>query len=124
MNNPPCRLIRRLIGTCVSVVFLLVAAANVWAAGPPGEKKDALLSTMQQELHRAQTGLGKLDPAPYFLSYSVHDESLAVAFGSQGALVSSTHAGRRSVDVSMRIGTPALDNAHGTNRASAISSGT
>jgi TldD protein len=124
MNNPPCRLIRRLIGTCVSVVFLLVAAANVWAAGLPEEKKDALLSTMQQELHRAQTGLGKLDPAPYFLSYSVHDESLAVAFGSQGALVSSTHAGRRSVDVSMRIGTPALDNAHGTNRASAISSGT
>jgi len=119
MNNRSGRVIRACV---LGIVF--TAAANTWAVGPQDEKKDALLSTMQQELQRAQTNLGKLDPAPYFLSYSVHDQSVAVAFGSQGSLVSSTHARRRSADVTMRIGTPALDNAHGMNRSSAIDSGT
>ena len=100
-----------------------MAAANPWAAAPVDEKSDALLSTMQQELQRAQTNLGKLDPAPYFLSYSVHDRTIAVAFGSQGSLVSSTHTRSRMADVTMRIGTPALDNSHQTNRSSAINSG-
>jgi len=102
----------------------LVATAHAWAAAPEGEKSDALLSTMQQELQRAQTNLGKLDPAPYFLSYSVHDQSAAVAVGSQGSLMTSIRARRRSADVTMRIGTPALDNAHQMNRSSALSSGT
>jgi predicted Zn-dependent protease len=78
---------------------------------------------MQAELQRAQTSLGKLDPAPYFLSYSVYDESMALAFGSEGSLVTSTRTRRRSAAVTMRIGTPALDNSHGMNRASATTSG-
>ena len=41
----------------------------------PGTKTDVLLSSMQEELQRAQFSLGKLDPAPYFLSYSVYDQS-------------------------------------------------
>jgi TldD protein len=102
----------------------LVATAHAWAATPADEKSDALLSTMQQELQRAQSNLGKLDPAPYFLSYSVHDQSVAVAAGSQGSLVTSIRVRRRSADVTMRIGTPALDNAHQMNRSSALSSGT
>lgn len=97
---------------------------HAWAATPAGEKSDALLSTMQQELQRAQASLGKLDPAPYFLSYSVYDQSVSTAVGSQGALINSTRARRRSADVIMRIGTPALDNAHEMNRSSAISVGT
>ena len=102
----------------------VIATANAWVAAPGDENNDALLSTMQRELQRAQTSLGKLDPAPYFLSYYVHDQSVAVAFGSQGSLVTSTRGRRRSADVTMRIGAPALDNAHETNRSSAISSGT
>src|SRR5579864_6202153 len=78
---------------------------------------------MQEELQRAQTSLGKLDPAPYFLSYSVHDQSMAVAVGSEGSLVSSTRVRRRAADVSMRIGTAALDNSHQQNRGSARTSG-
>jgi TldD protein len=88
------------------------------------EKSDVLLSTMQQEMQRAQTSLGKLDPAPYFVSYSVYDQSMAVVVGSEGSLVTSTEGHRRTADVSMRIGTAALDNAHGENRASASISGT
>jgi TldD protein len=111
----------------VRVLFVVVAlaAARSWAAAAPAEKDkdDALLSTMQAEMQRAQSSLGKLDPAPYFLSYSVYDQSIILAVGSQGSLVSATKARRRAVDVGMRIGTPALDNAHGANRASASSSG-
>jgi len=106
-------------------IFLLTVAGalQAWTASSTEDKPDVLLSTMQAELQRAQTSLGKLDPAPYFLSYSVYDESLAVAFGSQGGLVNSTRARRRTAQVTMRIGTAALDNSHGTNRASANTDG-
>ncbi len=79
---------------------------------------------MQAELQRAQSSLGKMDPAPYFLSYSVYDQTLGIAVGSQGSLINSTRARRRTADVTMRIGTPALDNSHGQSRHSAITSGT
>lgn len=79
---------------------------------------------MQQELRRANDNLSKLDPAPYFLSYSIEDKSLTVAIGSQGSLLNSTFGRRRSADVVVRIGSPSLDNAHEENRASALTSGT
>jgi TldD protein len=101
----------------------LAAAVPIGASPNPAEKTDILLSTMQAEMQRAQTSLGKLDPAPYFLSYSVYDQSISFAVGSQGSLVSSTRARRRAVDVTMRIGTSALDNAHAENRGSAKTSG-
>ena len=93
------------------------------AATDPNEKTDALLATMQDEMQRAQTSLGKLDPAPYYLSYSVYDQGIAVVVGSQGQLVSSIHSRRRTGDVTMRIGSAALDNSHAQNRASARTSG-
>jgi len=105
------------------MVAVFAGAIPSWSASP-GDKPDVLLSTMQTELQRAQSSLTKLDPAPYFLSYSVYDQSIAVAVGSQGSLVTSTRARRRSADVTMRIGTAALDNSHQQNRGSARTSGT
>lgn len=105
-------------------ILTLAAGVPTRAASSPGDKPDVLLSTMQAELQRAQTSLTKLDPAPYFLSYSVYDESMAVVFGSEGSLVNSTRARRRAAEVTMRIGTAALDNSHGMNRASASTTGT
>ena len=93
------------------------------SAAKESETQDVLLSTMQAELARALGALNKLDPSPYFLSYSVHDQSIAVAIASQGSLVNSTRLRSRSADVVMRIGTPALDNTHAQNRPSAISTG-
>jgi TldD protein len=118
---------RDILGWVLGIALL--ATANPGAATPGGdtpgaEKSDALLSTMQQELQRAQANLGKLDPAPYFLSYSVYDQTVSTAVGSQGALINSTHTRRRSADVTVRIGSPALDNSHGNERKSAITSGT
>jgi TldD protein len=113
------------LGCIALIVTALAADVRTWAASTPADKDktDVLLSTMQEEMRRAQSSLGKLDPAPYFLSYSVNDQSIVVAVGSQGSLVNSTRARRRAVDVRMRIGTPALDNAHAENRSSASSSG-
>jgi TldD protein len=119
---------------CILVIALATAVQTLAASTPADQDKnknkdkerdkpDVLLSTMQAELQRAQTNLGKLDPAPYFLSYSVYDQSIALAVGSDGSLVNSTRARRRALDVSMRIGTPALDNAHAENRGSASTSG-
>jgi len=108
--------------TCLSVFTLTWILDS--PAATPSEKTDVLLTTMQEELQRAQTSLGKLDPAPYFLSYSVYDQSVAIAVGSQGSLVSSTRARRRAADVTIRIGSPALDNSHQQNRGSARLSGT
>ena len=106
-------------------VSICVATGHSSESLPAAQKKgDALLSTMQQELQRAHDSLGKLDPAPYFLSYSVQDKSMGFAIASQGSLISSSFGRRRSADVIIRMGTPALDNAHEENRASAISSGT
>jgi len=78
---------------------------------------------MQKELKRAQDALSKLDPAPYFVSYSVYDQDNATTFGSQGSLMNSTRLRRRSVNVIVRVGNATLDNSHGDSRASAINPG-
>ena len=84
---------------------------------------DLILTTIGNELHRAQTALAKQDPAPYFTSYSVTDgESLAV-IGAQGAILTATRARHRLVDVAIRVGSPALDNTHGSDRGSGITTG-
>src|SRR5215831_4650900 len=116
-------MMKRLIRHAFLPIFVLTCFFDSLAATPP-DKPDVLLTAMQEELQRAQTDLGKLDPAPYFLSYSVYDQSVAIAVGSQGSLVSSTRARRRAADVTMRIGSPALDNSHQQNRGSARLSGT
>lgn len=112
----------------MSVLGLLLAAAAkpavlARATTRTTAKDDVLLSTAEAELRRARGELGKLDPAPYFISYSIHDQSFLMAVAIQGSLVTSTHMRQRLGDVIMRIGTPALDNTHQENRMSGIGSG-
>ncbi len=121
-----CRTLGHRILGCILVIALAAGVQSRAASGAADadkNKTDVLLATMQAELQRAQTSLSKLDPAPYFLSYSVYDETIVMAAASEGSLMSSIHARRRAADVSMRIGAPALDNAHAQNRASALTSG-
>ena len=84
---------------------------------------DAMLQTMQAELNRAKTDLAKSDPAPYFLSYTVYDQDQIFIAGAYGALLSDTAVQRRNTDVTMRVGTPELDNTHGQSRSSGMTSG-
>jgi TldD protein len=85
-------------------------------------KNGVLLQAMQQELQRSTSELGKLDPAPYYASYSVYDEDLTLVVGSLGSIMNSSHLHHRAGDVSMRVGSADLDNTHAGGRMSGISS--
>jgi len=67
--------------------------------------------------------LAKSDPAPYYISYTVYEQNSIVLAGAYGSLLTNTAAHRRQADVTMRIGSPALDNTHGQSRASGMISG-
>ena len=84
---------------------------------------DVVLQAMQGELSRAKTDLAKSDPPPYFLSYTAYDQDQVFIVGAYGALLSNATVQRRSVDVTMRVGSPDLDNTHGQSRSSGMTSG-
>ena len=102
-----------------SLFFSAVIATigiRAWSE-PPADKSDGiLLSTMQAELERARTSLAKSDPAPYYISYEVYDQRTMVVAGTYGTIVTSNSGNRRWADVTMRVGSPALDNTHNENR--------
>jgi predicted Zn-dependent protease len=108
-----------------SFILASLVASGTLAWGAPASDKDPgiLLGTMQSELERAKTSLAPLDPAPYFLSYEVYDQHSLVVAGMYGTIVQSTASNRRWADVTMRVGSPAMDNTHDQNRDSGISSG-
>src|SRR5271154_3001576 len=84
---------------------------------------DAVLKAMQAELTRANTDLTKTDQPPYYLSYTVYDQDFTVLVGSYGSLLQDFAAHRRQADVTMRVGSDALDNTHGQSRPSGVTSG-
>ncbi len=59
---------------------------------------------------------------PYFLSYTVRDRSVVSIRAQYGALVDSSASRTRLADVEVRVGSPGLDNTHGTHRSSAVNS--
>jgi predicted Zn-dependent protease len=96
-------------------------ASSLPATSTPAS--DPVLKAMQAELARATTELGKSEQAPYFLSYTVYDQDFVVLVGAYGSLLNSVSAQRRQADITMRVGTPELDNTHGQSRPSGVSSG-
>ena len=103
---------------------LAAASADADKSAPAAVTVDPLLQTMQAELNRAKTQLAKSDPAPYYLSYTVNDQDQIIIAGSYGGLLSDSTAQRRSADVTIRVGGPDMDNTHGQNRSSGMTSGT
>ena len=109
------------------LAFLPVATAtgNKPSSAPaPVSTNDPVLKAMQTELTRAVTELGKTDQAPYYLSYTVYDQDFVVLAGAYGSLLGSNNVHRRFADVTMRVGSPDLDNTHGQSRSSGVTSGT
>jgi TldD protein len=100
--------------------LLLAGPALPGQTATVGATDPVLLNTMQQELDRAMTSLGKADPAPYFISYAVNEESGAVIMASNGSLVANVKRHDRTADISVRVGSRDLDNTHGENRFNAI----
>lgn len=113
----------RLSSFCAVVWLLVVLEVSNCQAKQPAPASDVLLSTMQKELRRGRAELGKLDPAPYFISYSVADAQSLMVVSAQGGILNSMRGNRRMADVSLRIGSPALDNTDGEQRFSGLTSG-
>jgi len=88
------------------------------------------MQAMETELHRAMTDLGTAQtsktakdvasPKPYFVSFSVADAQNVIIQAQYGAITASNATHTRTADVQVRLGSPALDNTHGTHRASAL----
>ena len=96
------------------------AAATKPVAGEP-----LLINALDAELQRAMSSLGTdgaaaQQPKPYFLSYSVDDATSVSIAAEYGAITSSNQGRVRSVDVQVRLGSPAEDNTHGDHRISAL----
>jgi len=68
---------------------------------------------MSQELNRNFTVLkDKADPPPYFMSYEVTEVDSHAVSGSLGTLDNAAGNKTRQLDVSIRVGSPKLDNYH------------
>jgi TldD protein len=95
----------RLVSFCLPLLGLVASNA---AAQPT-----VLLDAMSQELNRNFSALrDKADPPPYFLSYEITEQEFRSVTGTLGTVDSSTGGKSRALDVSVRVGTPKLDNYH------------
>ncbi len=84
---------------------------------------DPVLKAMQNEIARATAELGKAEQPPYYLGYTVYDQDFVALVGAYGSLLTDSAVQRRFADVTMRVGTPELDNTHGQSRPSGVTSG-
>lgn len=115
----------KVVRTAVALLLLapLLGQRSLEAKQPPTAESNVLVATMEKELRRGQAELAKQDPAPYFTNYAVADSDALLVVGAQGGVLTSSRVRRRGAAVSMRIGTPDLDNTHEEQRSSGISSG-
>jgi TldD protein len=68
---------------------------------------------MGDELKRNYEALKqKADPPPYFMSYEITEQQYHIVSASLGAITSDTGGKQRNLDVSIRVGSPKVDNYH------------
>ena len=106
-------------GWLLPLAILAFAAAFQPAAafaGPPDTpaiaKQSPLIGIMKSELDRSFKVLSAQDPPGYFIGYTITDTQRAEVSGSNGALLSSSEAHNRWLQVSVRTGSYTLDNTH------------
>jgi predicted Zn-dependent protease len=126
------RLARATSAVILAALLILIQPAGILAdsnSNPKSDPKpenavpDPVMKIMQNELQRATAGLAKADPAPYYIGYTVYDQTSVVLAGAYGSLLTNTGSHRRQADVTMRVGSTALDNTHGQSRNSGMMSG-
>ena len=101
------------------------APASSITTAKPVVGEPILINALDAELQRAMSSLGTdgaaaQQPKPYFLSYSVDDATSVSIAAEYGAITNSNQIRVRSVDVQVRLGSPAEDNTHGDHRNSAL----
>ena len=120
MVRTPLRKLTRisaaLLMPALAVAIVATFQSEATFAGPPDTpamaKPSPLLAAMQAELDRSFKVLGGQEPPAYFIGYTITDTQRAEVSGSNGALLSSSEARNRWLQVSVRTGTYTLDNTH------------
>lgn len=87
-------------------------ALCVLAALPLCGQTTPLLDILSSELDRNFQALKKADPAPYYLAYEVTDVQANSIAASLGAIQGRNDSHARILDVTVRVGSPKLDNYH------------
>lgn len=91
----------------------IIAFALVFPAFAAAAEPSPLVKILSEELQRNYTVLQeKGDPKPYFLSYAVTEQENWSMNAVLGAITSNNKRHNRALDVSMRLGSPKLDNYH------------
>jgi TldD protein len=81
------------------------------AFAQPAAKQDPLIQILAEELDRNFASLkAKADPPPYFISYTVVENRVQSLSAAAGALTTDNKGHQRALDVSVRVGSPKLDN--------------
>jgi TldD protein len=92
-------------------VAVLLAGCCLRIEGQPAAKPDPLIQILAEELDRNFASLkAKGDPAPYFISYTVVENRVQSLSANSGALTQENNGHQRALDVSVRVGSPKLDN--------------
>jgi TldD protein len=82
-------------------------------ASTAADRSPALLDVMAQELTRNFAVMKqKADPPPYFLSYEITEVDYRALSATLGVVDGASGGKTRSLDVSVRVGSPKLDNYH------------
>ena len=92
----------------VRILLSLICALPLAAASAP-----SLLDILNDELQRNFTILKeKADPPPYYMDYTVTDDESQSLSATLGTIESRNSEHLRYLDVTVRVGTPQLDNYH------------
>ena len=93
--------------------FLLLVAVSLPLAAA---SQPTLLDILSDELQRNFTVLKeKGDPPPYYMAYAVTDVESQVINASMGTLIGQQKSHVRYLDITVRVGSPKLDNYHVVN---------
>ena len=110
------RISAALLALSFAIALAVIFRPTVAFAGPPDTpaigKPSPLIAAMQTELDRSFKVLGGQEPPAYFIGYTITDTQRAEVSGSNGALLSSSEARNRWLQVSIRTGSYTLDNTH------------
>ena len=110
------------ISVFVMFALLTLAVLPALAKGTPAARPvppqtaqaapSPLIPTMEQEIEREMSFLGKADPPAYYLGYTLTDSDHAEVVGSNGALLTSQQVHNRWLEAQLHVGTFDLDNTH------------
>jgi hypothetical protein len=96
--------------------FALALSLRLVTSVPVYSSEEAiapLVRILDDELNREFSVLrSKGDPAPYYMAYEVIEEQNDSASATMGALLQHSRNHWRTVDTTVRLGTPAFDNYH------------